>query len=162
MIAVLTDIPIETLEEIVNDFVSEGAANLSPLPANTLPDPTDHRSGIYGQADGNFTVVALLPDADGAPAVDPNLTIESPSSFTKFTDLKQTVSTLTAESIDHFFAMQSAAHQSLKGIGQPVIDAARKYAINASYIVAHAILESGWGTLENQSPKKQYLRMECI
>jgi len=80
------------------------------------------------------------------PAVDPNLTIESPSSFTKFTDLKQTVSTLTAESIDHFFAMQSAAHQSLKGIGQPVIDAARKYAINASYIVAHAILESGWGT----------------
>jgi beta-N-acetylglucosaminidase len=96
------------------------------------------------------------------PAVDPNLTIESPSSFTKFTDLKQTVSTLTAESIDHFFAMQSAAHQSLKGIGQPVIDAARKYAINASYIVAHAILESGWGTFENQSPKKQYLRMECI
>ena len=70
MIAVLPDMPIEVLEEIVKDFVSEGAANLSPLPADTLPDPTDHRSGIYGQADGNFTVVALLPDADGAPAVE--------------------------------------------------------------------------------------------
>jgi hypothetical protein len=53
---------------------------------------------------------------------------------------------LTAEAIDQFFGMQSGEHQSLKGIGQSVIDASRKYGINASYIVAHAILESGWGT----------------
>jgi hypothetical protein len=166
MIAVLTGIPIEGLVEIVNDFVSEGASNLSQLPTDTLPDPTDHRPGIYEQVDGNWTVLALLPDANGAPvvadpilpspgpitpafptpAVDPNLPIELPSSFTIFTDLKQTVSSLTSQSIDNFFAMQPGARQSLRGIGQPVIEAARKYAINASYIVAHAILESGWGT----------------
>jgi hypothetical protein len=166
MIAVLTGIPIDGLAEVVNDFVSEGAANLSRLEDNTLPDPTDHRSSIFEQVDGNWTVFALLPDTNGAPIVadpilvapgpvnpafpipevDPKLPIESPSAFTIFTDLKQTVSTLTAQSIDDFFARQPPEHQSLKGIGQPVIDAARKYGINASYIVAHAILESGWGT----------------
>jgi beta-N-acetylglucosaminidase len=165
MIATLADIPIDGLEEVVNDFVSENAINLSPWPAGTLPDPTQHYPGIYLQPNGDWFVVALLPDSDGkpplidpgpvpsstsevfpTPAQDPQLTIASPSSFTIFTDLKQTVSTLTADAIDQFFAMQSAEHQSLKGIGQPVIDTARKYAINASYIVAHAILESGWGT----------------
>jgi hypothetical protein len=166
MIAVLTGIPIDGLAEVVNDFVSEGAANLSRLEDSTLPDPTDHRPGIYEQVDGNWTVFALLPDPNGAPVVadpipaepgpvdpafptpvvDPALPIESAGSFTIFTDLKQTVSTLTAQSIDNFFAMQPPAHQVLRGIGQPVIDAARKYGINASYIVAHAILESGWGT----------------
>lgn len=167
MIAILTDIPSEGIEEIVNDFVSEKAVNLSEWqPSGTVPDPTKHYSGVYQQPNGDWMVVAILPDANGSPlvatpsppapaptapafptpSVDPSLTIESPSSFTIFTDLKQTVSTLTAASIDNFFAMQSGDHQSLKGIGQPVINAARKYAINSSYIVAHAILESGWGT----------------
>jgi len=164
MIQILIDIVDEALEEIVNDFASEGATNLSPLLAGTRPDPTQ-LSGIYQQPDGSYAVVALLPDPDGTPALtdpgpapaptgepfptpenDPKLTFESPSSLTIFTDLKQTVSNLSAESIDNFFANQSGSHKSLEGIGQPVIDAARKYAINASYIVAHAILESGWGT----------------
>jgi hypothetical protein len=77
--------------------------------------------GALSDAEKVASIRALLAtrETSPTPAVDPNLTIESPSSFTIFTDLKQTVSTLTAESIDHFFAMQSEPHQSLKGIGQP-------------------------------------------
>jgi beta-N-acetylglucosaminidase len=47
--------------------------------------------------------------------------------------------------IDEFFAGQDTDRQHLRGIGPAVMEAARKNAINATYIVAHAILETGWG-----------------
>jgi N-acetylmuramoyl-L-alanine amidase len=65
--------------------------------------------------------------------------------FTIDTNLKKRISPVTADSIDAFFARQDEGKQQLKGIGPPVMDAAHKYTINATYIVAHAILETGWG-----------------
>jgi hypothetical protein len=67
--------------------------------------------------------------------------------FSIDTNLKKTASPLTAKKIDDFFARRpEKAKRVLAGIGQAVMAAAAKYGINASYIVGHAILETGWGT----------------
>jgi hypothetical protein len=65
--------------------------------------------------------------------------------FTVNTNLKTTASSLSARQIDDYFLNQPTEKQTLAGIGTSVIAAADKYGINATYIVAHAILETGWG-----------------
>jgi hypothetical protein len=69
----------------------------------------------------------------------------SAGEFSIDTNLKTTSSGLSAKQIDDYFLSQPEQNQKLAGIGTAVIEAARKYGINATYIVAHAILESGWG-----------------
>ncbi len=64
--------------------------------------------------------------------------------FTINTDLKNTVSPLNAEFIDEY--LKTKRNGELSGIGQAVMSAAAKYGINATYIVAHAALETGWGS----------------
>lgn len=68
-----------------------------------------------------------------------------PEAFNINTNLKLIKSPLTAEKIRAFFAAKPANRQALIDIGQPVMDAAARYGINATYIVAHAIWESDWG-----------------
>ena len=53
------------------------------------------------------------------------------------------VSPLTAVDIDRFLQRRGSP---LTCIGCPVISAQAKYGINATYILAHAIHETGWGT----------------
>jgi beta-N-acetylglucosaminidase len=72
------------------------------------------------------------------PPVHTEFSIES--------DLKTRVSPLTADKIDTFFRSQPPEHRGLEGIGKAVIEASRNFLINATYIVAHAILETYWGT----------------
>jgi hypothetical protein len=57
-------------------------------------------------------------------------------------NLKERESPLTADLIDEFFA-EKQSH--LKGIGSGTMEASRKYRINPTYIISHAILETGWG-----------------
>jgi hypothetical protein len=64
--------------------------------------------------------------------------------FSIDTNLKTTKSPLTAAKIEEYFDLRKKP--GLKGIGEAVITAANKYTINATYIVSHAILETGWGT----------------
>ena len=81
--------------------------------------------------------------------IDKQIVLSGAATQTEFSiesDLRIRVSPLTAERIDAFFRSQSPNHRNLAGIGAAVIDASKKYQINATYIVAHAILESGWGT----------------
>lgn len=179
MIETLTDIPTDELQGVLDAFTADGATAVPPWNPDILTDPTVRLPGVYRQADGSWTVMLDVPDLPGGaaasvsppgnpppptdpatanaydiPLVDPTLDIESPAAFTIYTNLKRTVSTLTAAAIDDYFAGQKPDHQNLRGIGQPVIDAARKYGINASYIVAHAILESGWGNSSISKLKK--------
>lgn len=63
--------------------------------------------------------------------------------FSIDSDLKERLSPLTAESIDNYFTNKKPS--ALAGIGNAVMEASQKYKINATYIVAHAILETGWG-----------------
>ncbi len=63
--------------------------------------------------------------------------------FTRDTNLKTRVSPLSADFIDEY--LQTKRDGKLAGIGEAVVATAQKYSINASYIVAHAALETGWG-----------------
>jgi hypothetical protein len=66
------------------------------------------------------------------------------SEFSIDTNLKTVPSPLTAKKIENYFELRGKP--GLAGIGKAVIDASKKYVINATYIVSHAILETGWGT----------------
>ena len=54
---------------------------------------------------------------------------------------------VTADQINAFIDSTSSGRSgSLKGMGDAFIAAARTYNVNEVYLLAHAILESGWGT----------------
>lgn len=72
-------------------------------------------------------------------------TASAAATFSIDTNLKEVRSPLTAKRIDAFFDRQAEDKKHLGGIGVSVFGAEAKYGINASYIVAHAILETGWG-----------------
>ncbi|TJW11375.1 GH25 family lysozyme [Parvibacter caecicola] len=54
----------------------------------------------------------------------------------------------TAASLDSYIAKNTASRPNslLRGKGQAFINAAKLYGVNEVYLLAHAILESGWGT----------------
>lgn len=58
-------------------------------------------------------------------------------------NLKERPSPLTVTNIDPYLQEQKAGF--LEPLGKPILDASQKYGINATYILAHAILETGWG-----------------
>ncbi|HEX6367430.1 MAG TPA: glucosaminidase domain-containing protein [Longimicrobium sp.] len=63
--------------------------------------------------------------------------------FSIDSDLRARPSPLTAAGIDKYLTTMASG---LNGIGKAVMAAAAKYGINATYILAHAIHETGWGT----------------
>ena len=64
--------------------------------------------------------------------------------FTINTNLKTTVSPVSGTFIDEY--LETKKKGELSGIGNDVISVSQKYCINAAYIVAHAAVESGWGS----------------
>lgn len=58
----------------------------------------------------------------------------------------ETSSTLTAQEINAFFAAHAASNSVLQNSGAYFIEAEQAYGVNAQYLVAHAIIESAWGT----------------
>ncbi len=74
-------------------------------------------------------------------ALDPNN-----CDLTVFADLR-TSSGLTAAQIDAFILSTAKGRQGkLVGMGSAFVQAEQTYHISAAYLVAHAILETGWGT----------------
>ncbi|MCY0875338.1 MAG: glucosaminidase domain-containing protein [Firmicutes bacterium] len=55
-------------------------------------------------------------------------------------------SNLTAAQINSFIATHAVSDSVLQNTGQYFIEAQNAYGVNAQYLVAHAIIESGWGT----------------
>lgn len=76
----------------------------------------------------------------------------SREAFSIDTNLKETKSPLTADFIDEYLATKKKGE--LSGIGKAALAAAVKYGINVSYIVAHAALETGWGSSKIAKEKK--------
>lgn len=62
----------------------------------------------------------------------------------KFLDLRK-LTGVSASSLDKFINT-NGSNGMLKGLGSAFVSAAKKYNLNEVYLVAHAILESGWGT----------------
>lgn len=63
--------------------------------------------------------------------------------FSIDSDLKTRPSPLTVDKIDRWLKTMASG---LNGLGKAVMDAAAKYGINATYILAHTIHETDWGT----------------
>lgn len=65
---------------------------------------------------------------------------------TQFLDLR-TVTNATAAQLNAFIVSTSTGQSGvLKGLGSSFTSAAKQYGLNEVYLLAHAILESGWGT----------------
>ncbi len=67
----------------------------------------------------------------------------------RFADLRrlQAKNTVTADQINRFIESSASGREgSLRRHGQDIIDAADACGIDAVYLLAHAIIESGWGT----------------
>ncbi|MCL5290951.1 MAG: glucosaminidase domain-containing protein [Actinobacteria bacterium] len=60
---------------------------------------------------------------------------------------------VSAAKIDGFIRYKKA-DSPLIGLGQAWVDAGNKYDVNAVYLFSHAILESGWGTSQIATDKK--------
>lgn len=58
----------------------------------------------------------------------------------------ETSSTLTATQINDFLATHARADSVLQHTGDLFIEAEKTFGVNAQYLVAHAIIESAWGT----------------
>lgn len=102
--------------------------------------------GLVADGEVGSQTRKALQDALNARTVADEINAEAaPGEFTIDTNLKKTSSPLTADRIDSFFSHQQPGKQGLEGIGAAVMEASRKNIVNATYIVAHAILETGWG-----------------
>jgi hypothetical protein len=106
----------------------------------------DFKGEFFGWASSQFLTSAALPpvvEAGESPSGEPPS--GEPAYLTEFSidsDLKTRPSPLTAELIDAYLQEKN---KPLARIGAPVMAAARKYGINPSYILSHAIHETGWG-----------------
>ncbi|MCP8969890.1 SH3 domain-containing protein [Ectobacillus ponti] len=67
----------------------------------------------------------------------------------------------TAEELNAF--VRSVRPDSpLAGLGSSFVAAAQKYGVNAGYLLAHAILESGWGTSRIAQDKKNLYGFQAV
>lgn len=82
--------------------------------------------------------------------LDPDNFSFGEQSFYQFAVLSDGYShAVSASQINSFIAsVPKGANGMLAGQGQTFIDAAEQYGVNEVYLLAHAILESGWGTSE--------------
>ena len=89
--------------------------------------------------------------AEPGPVIDDGGQVVPDEPFSVDSNLKERPSPLTAALIETYCSEKGKP--GLAGIGEPVMAAAKKYSINATYIVAHAIHESGWGTSKMSQEK---------
>lgn len=95
-------------------------------------------NGKTGYASSDYLI-----DETNATRLD---TMENNRNSYIFMDLR-TKSSVTASQIDAYIAKSATeSNSALYGKGQAIINAANKYGVNALYLAAHAIHESGYGT----------------
>lgn len=83
-----------------------------------------------------------------ANSMNPSVYAASSRQFYQFAQLNKGYSGLfSADQLNAFIASTAKGRSgALMGTGQYFIDAARLYGVNEVYLLAHAIVESGWGT----------------
>jgi hypothetical protein len=105
-------------------------------------DGDDFAGDLYGWASSKYLVSAAPlpePGAGEQPSAGPSYPTEP---FSIDSDLKNRPSPLTAKLIDTYLQSKNSP---LAGIGAAVMATAQKYGINTTYILSHAIHETGWG-----------------
>lgn len=78
--------------------------------------------------------------------LDPSTIKAASAENYQFVDLRSYTG-MTAKDINAFVSSTASGKSgTLAGLGDVFVQASQKYAINEAYLVAHAILETGWGT----------------
>lgn len=155
-----------TSSPAIGKFVSNGGKSLKFFggPASV---PTSLRTYIINQVSlvdaydtgislNEFATIQANKNANSnyneiLNALNPESYAYGSSSFYQFADISRGYSgKITAQQIDAFIQKTcdryGYTNSTLIGMGSTVIQAARTHNVNEVYLLAHAILESGWGT----------------
>lgn len=89
-------------------------------------------SGATAGASGNLSVLG-----DGKKWTNSNITQH---------DLGSTVGGLTAEQLDAWIDSNAPANSPMRGLGSTFLQAGEESGLDPRYLIAHAALETGWGT----------------
>lgn len=138
--------------------LSDGiVANGTPLIVRTSNGATAQQWKLVPASDSaaydtvNLTLrrMAELQKAEyGDLSIQELMDLLDPSKLDKaqFLDLRETTG-LTAEQLNAFIVSTDTGWSGvLKGLGSSFVAAAEQQGLNEAYLLAHAILESGWGT----------------
>lgn len=94
--------------------------------------------------DGQHTLTIIETGKNGATnSVTVTITISNGNPYLSL-NLKKPAN-ITVDDIINFFNAKKHPNSPLKSYAQSFIDAQNRYGVNAQYLVAHAIWETGWG-----------------
>ena len=112
------------------------------------------QNGIYGNGSGSDTSSGGSSSSGGGGASvsgNGSLSILAKGKYwstdsAKTTDLGTTVSGVTADSLNKWIASKTGGNSGMDGLGSTFIKAGEESGLDPRYLVAHAGLESGWGS----------------
>jgi beta-N-acetylglucosaminidase len=121
-----------------------------PDVANVLPEYLNSNSGFQYSfdtkqlKDGPYTLTIKETGKNGkSHTLSVSITIKNGNPYLSLNLMKP--ANITANDIVNFFNSKNQPNSPLKNYAQSFIDAQNRYGVNAQYLVAHAIWETGWG-----------------
>ncbi|MFB3170069.1 Ig-like domain-containing protein [Neobacillus sp. 179-C4.2 HS] len=143
---------VEKIEVFVDGkLIGNAQYGLSrPDVANVLPEYLNSNSGFQYSldtkqiTDGPHTLTIKETGKNGTNnTLSASITIKNGSPYLSVNLMKP--ANITASDIVNFFNSRNQSGSPLKNYAQSFIDAQNRYGVNAQYLVAHAIWETGWG-----------------
>lgn len=143
---------VEKIEVFVDDkLIGNAQYGLSRTDvANVLPEYLNSNAGFQYSldtkqiTDGPHTLTIKETGKNGnSHTLSASITVKNGSPYLSLNLMKP--ANITANDIVNFFNSRNQSSSPLKNYAQSFIDAQNRYGVNAQYLVAHAIWETGWG-----------------
>ncbi|MEH7009815.1 Ig-like domain-containing protein [Neobacillus niacini] len=143
---------VEKIEVFVDGkWIGNAQYGLSrPDVATVLPEYFNSNAGFQYSfdtkqiTDGTHTLTIKETGKNGnSHTLSANITIKNGNPYLSLNLMKP--ANITANDIVNFFNLKNQSNSPLKNYAQSFIDAQNRYGVNAQYLVAHAIWETGWG-----------------
>ena len=117
--------------------------------STTVYEPTGASFSAMAKKEYEASPAALgYTQSEITASMNPSSYSAGTRQFYQFAQLNRGYSgMLSAEKLNGYISSTAKGRSGmLAGMGQAFIDAARLYGVNEAYLLAHAIVESGWGT----------------
>ena len=117
--------------------------------STTVYEPTGASFSAMAKKEYEASPAALgYTQSEITASMNPSSYSAGTRQFYQFAQLNKGYSgMLSAEQLNGYISSTAKGRSGmLAGMGQAFIDAARLYGVNEAYLLAHAIVESGWGT----------------
>jgi beta-N-acetylglucosaminidase len=143
---------VEKIEVFVDGkWIGNAQYGLSrPDVATVLPEYFNSNAGFQYSldtkqfTDGSHTLMIKETGKNGnSHSLSASITIKNGNPYLSLNLMKP--ANITATDIVNFFNSKNQSSSPLKNYAQSFIDAQNRYGVNAQYLVAHAIWETGWG-----------------